>query len=138
MKTLLAGAALFAAGAAVGILGARTRGAADAPARFALQAWEGCRPVDAGGTISGAVTRTLVLADGRRAEVSVVPVRRDNGTPVFDTLVRLGAASMRGQIGAQSMVLSDGLLLRAVDLDAVSRETTGPADYIHRPHAMAR
>lgn len=150
MKQALAGLALFALGAAVATAVAR-RTLADAagtppaavetpanPVRYALQAWEGCRPVEAGGAVNGPTTRTLALADGRTVGVSLVPVRRDNGVLVFDTLLRHGSGSSRSQLGVHSMLLSVGLLLRAVDLDGVSREVSGAADYIQRPHPMAR
>lgn len=156
MKHALAGIALFAAGAALGswLTGARgapetapaaptTAPPAAAPAasgggRFALQAWEGCRPLEAGGEIRGPTTRSLSLSDGRRLQVALVPVRRDDGTPVFDTLVKYaGGGGSRSQLGAESLLLTDGVLLRASDLDGVDREVRGPAAYIHAPHPMA-
>lgn len=144
MRHALAGLVLFAAGAALGTwLAGRAAipegaGAKDAPSRYALQAWEGCRPLEAGDAFEGPVTRTLALSDGRSLQVSMVPVTRDNGTRVFDTLVKVGGSSSRSQTGFQSPLLADGVLMRPVDLDAVSREVSGGAEYVHAPHPMAQ
>lgn len=158
MKQALIGVVLFAAGAAAGAWvtgsragdpapaadagktesGAPVQRAADAPQRYALQAWEGCRPLQAGDAFTGPVTRTLTLSDGRSVQVSLVPVTRDNGARVFDALVASGGGSARSQIGFESPLLAEGVLMRAVDLDGVQREVGGGADYIHRPHPMAR
>lgn len=109
-----------------------------APTRYALQAWEGCRPLQAGDAFTGPVTRSLVLSDGRKVDVSLAPATRENGARVFDTLVRAGTGSSRSQVGFQSPLLVDGVLLRAVDLDGASREVAGDAAYLHAPHPMAR
>jgi hypothetical protein len=152
MKHALAGLALFAAGAVSGTWWAGARAAdadananadprasvSTAPERYALQAWEGCRPLEAGGAFTGPVTRTLALADGRSVQVSLVPATRDNGALVFDTLVRSAVGSSRSQVGFESPLLADGVLMRAVDLDGVSREVSGNAAYLHGPHPMAR
>lgn len=158
MKHALAGLALFAAGAGLGAWWAGARAAdagADAgagaravastgtgtdtaPERYALQAWEGCRPLETGGAFAGPVTRTLALADGRSVQVSLVPATRDNGALVFDTLVKSAIGSSRSQVGFESPLLADGVLMRAVDLDGVSREVSGNAAYLHGPHPMAQ
>lgn len=145
MKHALAGLALFAAGAALGTWIAANRAtdsasASDVPlGRYALQAWEGCRALPTGDAFAGPVTRTLALSDGRSVQVSLVPASRDNGALVFDALVKQsGVGSTRSQIGFQSPLLADGVLMRAVDLDGVAREVGGDAAYLHRPHPMAQ
>lgn len=158
MKQVLIGAALFAAGAALATWWAESRAveatpasaptaevaatpsgtptSGTAPARYALQAWEGCRSLQAGDAFTGPITRTLTLSDGRNVEVSLVPATRENGTLVFDTLVKSGGSSSRTQIAFNSPLLADGVLMRPVDLDAVSREVSGDAAYLHGPHPM--
>lgn len=154
MKQVLIGAGLVVAGAALGawLGGQRTaEGAAPdtaprpvpaagtaQPQRYALQAWEGCHPLEAGGAFAGPVTRTLALSGGGSVEVSLVPAVRDNGELVFDTLVKGASGSARSQVGFQGVLLAEGVLLRAVDLDAVQREVSGGAAYLDAPHPMAR
>ena len=103
-------------------------------ARYALQAWEGCRSVQAGDAFTGPITRTLTLSDGSSVEVSLVPATRDNGAVVFDTLVKSGGGSSRTQIAFNSPLLADGVLMRPVDLREVMREVSGDAAYLHGPH----
>ena len=158
MKQALMGLALFVAGAVLATWWAGSRAAhatsastptADASAtapstptadavatRYALQAWEGCRPLQAGDAFTGPITRTLALSDGRSVEVSLVPATRDNGARVFDTLVKSGTGSSRTQVAFNSPLLADGVLMRPVDLDEVSREIGGDATYLHGPHPM--
>lgn len=45
---------------------------ASAP-KYALQAWEGCRALDAGTAFDGPAQRTLTLSDGRSLQLSLVP-----------------------------------------------------------------
>ncbi len=152
MKQAVIGVVLFAAGAALGtwLGGARAADAAtDAkaalasppspkPTRYALQAWEGCRPLDAGDAFDGPVTRTLSLSGGNSVEVALVPVTRDNGAVVFDALVKGSAGSVRSQVGFHSPLLAEGVLLRASDLGEVKREVSGDAPHLHGPHPMAK
>lgn len=105
-----------------------------ASAHFALQAWEGCRSLQAGDAFSGPITRTLTLSDGSSVEVSLVPAKRDNGAQVFDTFVKSGGGSSRTQIAFNSPLEVDGVLMRPVDLREVMREVSGDAAYLHGPH----
>lgn len=111
-------------------------GAATGAARYALQAWEGCRPLDGGEAFTGPTTRTLTLSNGKSMEVALAPTTRVNGTLVFDTLVKGAIASTRTQTAFNGPLLVDGVLLRPVDLDAVTREVSGDAAYLHGPHPM--
>ncbi|MFP7723014.1 hypothetical protein [Lysobacter sp. A3-1-A15] len=111
--------------------------AGTAARRYALQAWEGCRPLQAGDAFTGPVTRTLSLSDGSSVEVSLVPATRENGSLVFDTLVKATGSSSRSQTSFQSPLLVDGVLMRPVDLDQVSRDVSGAAAYLDGPHPMA-